>query len=73
MRNTCWVMTALLSLVMTGGTSAADAGAIKGTVVDDSGKGLRGAIVSAINEDLQKSISVLTDSQGRFILDQLPP
>ena len=42
-------------------------------MVDSSGKGLRGAIVSAINEDQQKSISVLTDPQGRFLLDQLPP
>lgn len=52
---------------------AADTGSVQGTVADSSGKGLRGAIVSAIDEDHQKSISVLTDNQGRFILDQLSP
>ncbi len=53
--------------------SAAEMGRVSGTVVDGAGKGLRGAIVSAINEDQQKSISVLSDPEGRFILDQLPP
>ena len=74
MRNTWRTKVAFLAgIAMTAAVSAADTGSLNGTVVDSSGKGLRGAIVSAINEDQQKSISVLTDSQGRFILDQLPP
>ena len=63
----------MITLAAAASALAADQGAVKGLVVDGSGKGLRGAIVSAINEDQQKSISVLTDDQGRFILDQLPP
>ena len=62
-----------VTVAMIAAVSAAETGTIKGTVVDGSGKGLRGAIVSAINEDQQKSISVLSDVQGRFILDQVPP
>lgn len=63
----------MITLAAATSAPAADQGAVKGQVVDGAGKGLRGAIVSAINEDQQKSISVLTDEQGRFILDQLPP
>jgi streptogramin lyase len=63
----------LVAMTMSGAAWAAETGTIKGKVVDSAGKGLRGAIVSAIDEDNQKSISVLTDSEGRFILDQLPP
>ena len=63
----------LLAMTVTGTAWAAELGSIRGTVVDGSGKGLRGAIVSAIQEDEQKSISVLTDPEGRFILDRLPP
>ena len=67
------IVALLIPIAMIGSALAAETGSIKGTVVDSAGKGLRGAIVSAINEDQQKSISVLTDSQGRFVLDQLPP
>jgi hypothetical protein len=63
----------LIAIIATATASAAETGSVKGIVVDSSQKGRRGAIISAINEDQQKSISVLTDSQGRFILDQLPP
>jgi streptogramin lyase len=63
----------LCVLTVWGAARAAETGSIKGTVVDSAGKGLRGVMVSAIEEDQQKSISVLTDPQGRFILDQLPP
>jgi len=66
--NVAW----LVQMALIAAATAAETGSITGTVVDGSGKGLRGAIVSAIDEDHQKSISVLTDSQGRFVLDQLP-
>ena len=46
---------ACLALIAPDGTaSAAETGSISGTVVDSSGKGLHGAIVSAINEDRAK-------------------
>ena len=73
--RTFWAATIALFVAINvpGVARSAETGTIKGLVVDSSGKGLRGAIVSAIDEDHQKSISVLTDPQGRFILDQLPP
>jgi streptogramin lyase len=67
------VLAVVAIFVAASATMAAETGSIKGVVVDASGHPLRGAIVSAINEDQQKSISVLTDPQGRFLLDQLPP
>ncbi|REK11956.1 MAG: hypothetical protein DWQ37_13115 [Planctomycetota bacterium] len=74
MQNMWRVQIALLTAVtMTAAAFAADTGSVKGTVVDSSGKGLRGALVSAVDEDAEKSITVLTDPEGRFILDQLPP
>src|SRR5262245_38946196 len=66
--------TITLGTIATGAAAgAAETGSITGAVVDSSGKALRGAIVSAFNEDQQKSISVLSDPHGKFILDQLPP
>ncbi len=74
MRNSWSTSIALfVAMTVTATAWAAEMGAIRGTVVDGEGKGLRGAIVSAIHEDEQKSISVLTDPEGRFILDRLPP
>ncbi len=72
MRKLRWAGLAVLCVTTTT-VVAAELGSVRGTVVDGAGKGLRGAIVSAINEEDQKSISVLTDNEGRFVLDQLPP
>jgi streptogramin lyase len=72
MRKLRWAGLAVLCVTTTT-VVAAELGSVRGTVVDGGGKGLRGAIVSAINEEDQKSISVLTDNEGRFVLDQLPP
>ena len=73
--RTTWLAKSVSWVALLAGAtaSAAELSSLTGVVVDSSEKGLRGAIVSAINEDQQKSISVLTDSQGRFVLDQLPP
>lgn len=73
MRNqwlTGWALVAVVNSALL--ACAAENGSLQGTVVDGEGQGLRGAIVSAIQEDKQKSISVLTDPQGRFVLDQVP-
>ena len=54
MRNTWRAIVVLLgAIAVMAPASAAETGSIRGTVSDSSGKGLRGAIVSAINEDLQ--------------------
>lgn len=45
-------------------------GAISGTVIDEAGSALRGAMVSALGVTLA---STVTDDQGRFTLNQLPP
>jgi hypothetical protein len=62
-----------VAILLAPAASGADNGTISGTVADSSGKGLRGAIVSAIDQDNQKSVSVLTDTEGRFILDSIVP
>ncbi len=67
-----WRAGIALFIATTTAAAAADTGSVRGKVEDSAGKGLRGAIVSAIQEDDQKSISVLTDNEGRFVLDQLP-
>ncbi len=54
-------------------SAAAETGQVRGIVTDAAGKGLRGAMVSAFHEKDQKNLSVLTDNDGRFLLDQLPP
>ncbi len=73
MRKPWQTLTAfLVTVTATAIAAAGETGSVRGTVVDGAGIGLRGAIVSAIQEDAQKSISVLTDSEGRFILDSLP-
>lgn len=51
----------------------AESGTVTGTVVDKSGTPMHGVIVSAFDRDQQKSISVLTDMEGKFILDELEP
>ncbi len=66
-----WRAGIALFIAMTTAAAAADTGSVRGKVEDGAGKGLRGAIVSAIQEDDQKSISVLTDNEGRFVLDQI--
>lgn len=45
-------------------------GTISGTVIDETGSALRGAMVSALGVTLA---STVTDDQGRFTLNQLPP
>ncbi|HEU4892960.1 MAG TPA: TonB-dependent receptor [Vicinamibacterales bacterium] len=48
----------------------ATTGTIIGTVIDEAGSGLRGAMVSALGVTLA---STVTDEKGQFTLHQLPP
>jgi len=48
----------------------ATTGTISGTVIDEAGSGLRGAMVSALGVTLA---STVTDERGQFTLQQLPP
>ena len=48
----------------------ATTGTISGTVIDEAGSGLRGAMVSALGVTLA---STVTDEKGQFTLHQLPP
>jgi hypothetical protein len=48
----------------------ASTGAISGTVIDEAGSALRGAMVSALGVTLA---STVTDDKGQFTLNQLPP
>jgi hypothetical protein len=48
----------------------ATTGTIIGTVIDEAGSGLRGAMVSALGVTLA---STVTDEKGQFTLQQLPP
>ena len=67
-------MSLMAALLMTAASLglAAEEGGLTGKVVDSSGSPIRGVMVSAIDNDHQKSITVMTDTKGRFILDQLP-
>ena len=60
------------SVLLPAGTLQARAlsGTISGTVIDESGAVLRGAMVSVLGLTLA---STVTDERGRFTLDQLPP
>ena len=52
---------------------AGETGTLTGKVTDASGSPMRGALVSAFDGDQDKSITVLTDEKGQFVLDQLEP
>lgn len=62
----------LLALVFLGGTSVASAqtltGQIGGTVVDDQGAAVPGAIVTAVNTSTRASRDATTDAQGAFVI-----
>jgi virginiamycin B lyase len=51
----------------------ASAGTISGTVTDPSGKPFRGAFVQAQNAKTKITTHVLSDQQGRYRVESLPP
>src|SRR5262249_40635771 len=52
--------------------SSADAATITGTVKGPNGAPFRGAFVQARNAQLKMTVSVLTDNQGRYVVENLP-
>ncbi len=66
----------LLSLILFGGSVCAQdasTGALRGTVVDAQGAAITAADIVAIRVDTGIRYHGATDSEGRFILDLLPP
>jgi len=52
--------------------SSADAGTITGTVTGPDGAPMRAAFVQARHGKLKMTVSVLSDSQGRYVVENLP-
>src|SRR3954466_14356700 len=52
--------------------SSADAATITGTVKGPDGQPFRGAFVQARNAQLKMTVSVLSDNQGRYVVENLP-
>lgn len=65
----------LLNLLLLGGALAQDAatGALRGTVLDAQGAAVTRADVGAVRVDTGIRYHGATDSEGRFVLDLLPP
>ena len=53
-------------------TSVADAATISGTVTAPDGAPMRAAFVQARNAQLKMTVSVLSDNQGRYVVENLP-
>src|SRR5262249_27842553 len=52
--------------------STADSATIAGTVKGPDGQPFRGAFVQARNAQLKMTVSVLTDREGRYVVENLP-
>ena len=53
-------------------SAPADAASISGTVIGPDGAPLRAAFVQARHGKLKMTVSVLTDAQGRYVVENLP-
>src|SRR5437667_8009315 len=63
----------ILLLVATALTQDASTGAIRGSVFDSTGGRIHGASVALVNTATGIRYGVITDSEGRFAFDLLPP
>src|ERR1043166_1552389 len=52
--------------------SSADAATITGTVTGPDGKPFRAAFVQARNPQLKMTVSVLSDKEGKYVVENLP-
>ena len=68
MRNKWQMSLAVALLAMAAPTFAAS---LSGVVTDDSGAPIAGAMVSAIDRDLDKSVTVFTDAEGKYQINGL--
>ena len=62
----------VLAMAGCAAVSAADAATIAGTVTGPDGKGFRGAFVQARNLKTKITVSVLSDNQGKYAIENLP-
>jgi Carboxypeptidase regulatory-like domain len=53
-------------------TSAAEAATVTGTVAGPDGAPFRGAFVQARHAGLKMTVSVLSDNDGRYVVENLP-
>lgn len=60
-----------ISAIFAGICARTDAAELRGSVVDESGKPLRGVMISAFDESASKSVSVFTNADGQFRIDGL--
>jgi cytochrome c5 len=60
-----WQLSMVAALALALGAPAF-AASLQGTVTDDAGNPLAGAMVSAIDTELNKSVTVFTDAEGKF-------
>ena len=72
LKHTRFLLACLIALTAVGMATAAELGSISGTIVGPGGNPMRGVLVSAIDHDHEKSVTVLSDSRGQFVLDRLP-
>src|SRR5207237_7947117 len=68
-RSVCMI----LLLVATALAQDASTGAIRGSVFDSTGGRIHGASVALVNAATGIRYGVITDSEGRFAFDLLPP
>ncbi len=71
MRSSAWLPLGILGCVV-GAASFAEAATISGTVTGPDGAPLRAAFVQARNAKTKITVSVLSNNQGRYHVDNLP-
>src|SRR5712691_7071603 len=64
------ILALLLALLLA--APVADAATITGTVTGPDGAPFRGAFVQARHAGLKMTVSVLSDNQGRYVVENLP-
>lgn len=62
-----------LSCLLAGAIITADAATISGTVTDGTGSAAGSTFVTARNKERRMAVTVLTDSRGIFVIDDLAP
>jgi len=63
----------VLGCLLTGAIIAADAATISGTLTDGAGSAASNAFVTARNKERRMAVTVLTDSRGAFVINDLAP
>src|SRR6266478_3010375 len=71
MRSSAWLPFGVLGFVV-GAASFAEAATISGTVTGPDGAPLRAAFVQARHAGLKMTVSVLSDNQGKYVVENLP-